>query len=111
MELTLGKLDMEPYIFLREIPFGRPGPERPGDVKGGIARRKMYGSMSSLPSVSSIGSRHLYGKDKRKDDRKNRTGSKDKNYAKRFQRLESHVVTLARSVAHLSSEMTCWVLI
>ena len=21
--------------------FGRPGPERPGDVKGGIARRKM----------------------------------------------------------------------
>jgi len=85
--------------------FGRPGPERPGDVKGGIARRKMYGSMSSLPSVSSIGSRHLYGKDKRKDDRKNRTGSKDKNYAKRFQRLESHVVTLARSVAHLSSEM------
>lgn len=24
---------------------------------------------------------------------------------KRFQRLESHVVTLARSVAHLSSEM------
>merc|ERR1712079_247834 len=74
-------------------------------VKGGIARRKMYGSMSSLPSVSSIGSRHLYGKDKRKDDRKNRTGSKDKNYAKRFQRLESHVVTLARSVAHLSSEM------
>ena len=26
-------------------------------------------------------------------------------YNKRFQRLESHVVTLARSVAHLSSEM------
>merc|ERR1712037_392247 len=85
--------------------FGRPGPERSGDVKGGIARRKMYGSMSSLPSVSSIGSRHLYGKDKRKDERKNRGTGKDKNYNKRFQRLESHVVTLARSVAHLSSEM------
>ena len=57
----------------------------------------MYGSMSSLPSVSSIGSRHLYNnKDKRKDDRKSRTTGKDKNYTKRFQRLESHVVTLAR---------------
>ena len=66
----------------------------------------MYGSMSSLPSVSSIGSRHLYNnKDKRKEDRKSRNTGKDKNYTKRFQRLESHVVTLARSVAHLSSEM------
>ena len=65
----------------------------------------MYGSLSSLPSVSSIGSRHLYNKEKRKDERKSRTAGKDKNYAKRFQRLESHVVTLARSVAHLSSEM------
>ena len=43
--------------------------------------------------------------EKRKDDRKARAGGKDKNYNKRFQRLESHVVTLARSVAHLSSEM------
>merc|ERR1719228_61943 len=77
-----------------------------GDVKTGMGgRRKMYGSMSSLPSVSSIGSRHLYNKDKRKDERKNRSAGKDKNYNKRFQRLESHVVTLARSVAHLSSEM------
>ena len=32
-------------------------------------------------------------------------GHRDKGYNKRFQRLESHVVTLARSVAHLSSEM------
>merc|ERR1712029_545351 len=81
--------------------FGRPGGGPNGDVKTGIARRKMYGSMSSLPSVSSIGSRHLYNnKDKRKDDRKSRATGK-----KRFQRLESHVVTLARSVAHLSSEM------
>ena len=31
--------------------------------------------------------------------------SREKNYNKRFQRLESHVVTLARSVANLSSEM------
>ena len=54
--------------------FGRtPGG---GDLKGGgggpggpPGRRKMYGSMSSLPSVSSIGSRHLYSKDKRRDDR------------------------------------------
>ena len=83
--------------------FGRPPAN--GDMKSGIARRKMYGSMSSLPSVSSIGSRHLYSKDKRKDERKNRGAGKDKNYNKRFQRLESHVVTLARSVAHLSSEM------
>ena len=52
-----------------------------------------------------LGSRHLYSKDRRKDDRKSRTVGKDKNYNKRFQRLESHVVTLARSVAHLSSEM------
>ena len=37
--------------------------------------------------------------------RRSRTTGKDKTYNKRFQRLESHVVTLARSVAHLSSEM------
>merc|ERR1712004_779709 len=52
--------------------------------------------------------RHLYNnnKDKRaRDERKGRSAGKDKNYAKRFQRLESHVVTLARSVANLSSEM------
>ena len=43
--------------------FGRPpAAGGGGDVKSGIARRKMYGSMSSLPSVSSIGSRHLYTK-------------------------------------------------
>ena len=89
--------------------FGRPGAggELGGKAGGpGLARRKMYGSMSSLPSVSSIGSRHLYSKDKRKDERRGRGGAgKDKNTNKRFQRLESHVVTLARSVAHLSSEM------
>ena len=60
--------------------FGRtPGGGPAGDLKGGNGgpgggggppgRRKMYGSMSSLPSVSSIGSRHLYSKDKRRDER------------------------------------------
>ena len=56
------------------------------------------------------GSRHLYGKDKRREGaeggRSKRPGGRgDKTHTKRFQRLESHVVTLARSVAHLSSEM------
>ncbi len=60
--------------------------------------RKLYGSMSSLPSVSSIGSRHVRKK-------VNEAGNSSKSSNKRFQRLESHVVTLARSVAHLSSEM------
>ena len=83
---------------------------------GGNRINKMYGSMSSLPSVSSIGSRPLY-KDKlgvKKDHHGGkRPGSGgggggrggDKANNKRFQRLESHVVTLARSVAHLSSEL------
>nr|CAD7571629.1 unnamed protein product [Timema californicum] len=52
------------------------GRYQPSDPR--INKRRLYGSMSSLPS-SGIN--------------------------KRFQRLESHVVTLARSVAHLSSEM------
>jgi hypothetical protein len=76
----------------------------------------MYGSMSSLPSVSSIGSRHLYKDrgalkqslkgglaDPTKKSGAQRGGDRSQN--KRFQRLESHVVTLARSVAHLSSEV------
>ncbi|KAH9628730.1 hypothetical protein HF086_003684 [Spodoptera exigua] len=49
-----------------------------------LSSKRRYGSMSSLPS-SSVSSRP--------------------GINKRFQRLESHVVTLARSVAHLSSEM------
>ncbi|XP_050715084.1 collagen alpha-2(I) chain-like isoform X2 [Eriocheir sinensis] len=75
-----------------------------GDLK--TSRRRMHGSLSSLPS-SVMSSRP--GKDRRKviDDRVRRTArdSGSKNIHKRFQRLESHVVTLARSVAHLSSEM------
>ncbi|XP_063217856.1 uncharacterized protein LOC134528288 [Bacillus rossius redtenbacheri] len=56
--------------------------------------------MSSLPS--SVSSRPVRDK-RRQDDRKKVKDMKGIN--KRFQRLESHVVTLARSVAHLSSEM------
>lgn len=86
--------------------YGRAAPNTTGGFDG--KRRKMYGSMSSLPSVSSIGSRHVY-KDHRRapGERGNkRSAGKDgKSYNKRFQRLESHVVTLARTVAHLSSEM------
>ena len=76
----------------------------------------MYGSMSSLPSVSSIGSRHLYSKgqkglggksgDNGGQKRSSSNGPRgERSQNKRFQRLESHVVTLARSVAHLSSEV------
>ncbi|XP_050447322.1 uncharacterized protein LOC126849485 isoform X2 [Cataglyphis hispanica] len=67
-----------------------------------------YGSVSSLPT-SSVSSRPVTRHhDKRRshviDDRMKK--AKDiKSINKRFQRLESHVVTLARSVAHLSSEM------
>ena len=63
----------------------------------------------TLDDVFAPGSRHLYGKDKRREGaeggRGKRPGGRDKTQTKRFQRLESHVVTLARSVAHLSSEM------
>ena len=98
--------------------FGRgsgPGGGAAGMMRGGAGgRSKMYGSMSSLPSVSSIGSRPLY-KDKLAGKKEHHHHSKrpgsgggsrgDKSNNKRFQRLESHVVTLARSVAHLSSEL------
>lgn len=62
--------------------------------------KRRYGSMSSLPS-SSVSSRPM--RDKRREERKKVRDLRGIN--KRFQRLESHVVTLARSVAHLSSEM------
>ncbi|KAF2351597.1 Sterile alpha motif domain [Trinorchestia longiramus] len=73
------------------------------------SRRRLHGSMSSLPSSIVSNTRT---KDKRKsggllDDRLKRGAARDggKGIQRRFQRLESHVVTLARSVAHLSSEM------
>ncbi|XP_046382248.1 uncharacterized protein LOC124153192 [Ischnura elegans] len=71
---------------------------QPSDPR--INKRRMYGSLSSLPSSAS--SRPVRDK-RRHDDRKKVKDIKGIN--KRFQRLESHVVTLARSVAHLSSEM------
>ncbi len=99
--------------------FGRPPIQHSNDHgktngQGGLRRHhKMYGSMSSLPSVSSIGSRHLYSKGQKglgKNDlggqKRSSSGARgERSQNKRFQRLESHVVTLARSVAHLSSEV------
>ena len=100
-------------------PYGAPEKNGGGGGVGNLRRHKMYGSMSSLPSVSSIGSRHLYknqhkgGGLKANGDhggghgkRSSSGGSRgERSQNKRFQRLESHVVTLARSVAHLSSEV------
>ncbi|KAF6204640.1 hypothetical protein GE061_018800, partial [Apolygus lucorum] len=65
-----------------------------------INRRRTCGSISSAPS--SVSSRPI-----RAVDRRGRAGKvrDTRGINKRFQRLESHVVTLARSVAHLSSEM------
>lgn len=65
------------------------------------AARRRHGSLSSLPS-SSVSGRPVRDR-RRTDDRRKVRDMKGIN--KRFQRLESHVVTLARSVAHLSSEM------
>ncbi|KAJ1522527.1 hypothetical protein ONE63_001714 [Megalurothrips usitatus] len=74
---------------------------QPSDPR--VNKRRLYGSMSSLPSsVSSRPVRDLRDR-RRHDDRKKVRDLEGIN--KRFQRLESHVVTLARSVAHLSSEM------
>ncbi|KAG6456262.1 hypothetical protein O3G_MSEX009652 [Manduca sexta] len=66
-----------------------------------LSSKRRYGSMSSLPS-SSVSSRPARDKRRAADHRKKHDL---KGINKRFQRLESHVVTLARSVAHLSSEM------
>ncbi|CAG5023487.1 unnamed protein product [Parnassius apollo] len=67
-----------------------------------LSSKRRYGSMSSLPS-SSVSSRPI--RDKRRSSNEHRKKHDLKGINKRFQRLESHVVTLARSVAHLSSEM------
>ncbi|XP_064073200.1 uncharacterized protein LOC113396510 isoform X3 [Vanessa tameamea] len=67
-----------------------------------LSSKRRYGSMSSLPS-SSVSSRPV--RDKRRSSNEQRKKHDLKGINKRFQRLESHVVTLARSVAHLSSEM------
>ncbi|XP_050431704.1 uncharacterized protein LOC126840173 isoform X3 [Adelges cooleyi] len=78
------------------------GPKyQPSDPR--IHRRRMYGSMSSIPSSAS--SRPYRERHRRSTDDRKKTVKDIKGINKRFQRLESHVVTLARSVAHLSSEM------
>ncbi|XP_060530927.1 uncharacterized protein LOC132704736 isoform X2 [Cylas formicarius] len=80
------------------------GRYQPSDPK--LSKRR-YGSMSSLPS-SSVSSR-VAVRDRRgirgnaAEERKKVRDLRGIN--RRFQRLEAHVVTLARSVAHLSSEM------
>ncbi|XP_066140767.1 uncharacterized protein [Euwallacea fornicatus] len=66
--------------------------------------KKRQGSMSSLPtsSVSSVRRERRYVRGSSEDRRR---GREPRATNRRFQRLEAHVVTLARSVAHLSSEM------
>ncbi|VVC26396.1 Hypothetical protein CINCED_3A025806 [Cinara cedri] len=74
---------------------------QPSDPR--VHRRRMYGSMSSIPS--SVSSRPYRERHRRSTDDRKKSVKDIKGINKRFQRLESHVVTLARSVAHLSSEM------
>ncbi|XP_058835986.1 uncharacterized protein LOC131692760 isoform X2 [Topomyia yanbarensis] len=71
------------------------------DVQQRVNRRRRHGSLSSLPS-SSVSGRPI--RDRRRTDERRKVRD-IRGINKRFQRLESHVVTLARSVAHLSSEM------
>lgn len=93
---------------LRMLGSRMPGSSRHGGPSGlhesalrNSAARRRHGSISSLPS-SSVSGRPIRDR-RRTDDRRKVRDMKGIN--KRFQRLESHVVTLARSVAHLSSEM------
>ncbi|CAL1280934.1 unnamed protein product [Larinioides sclopetarius] len=70
------------------------------------SRRKLNGSLSSLTGRSSTSRGNHSFVDKRGFSEKRRTKEcRTSSASKRLQRLESHVVTLARSVAHLSSEM------
>lgn len=71
------------------------------DINQRVNRRRRHGSLSSLPS-SSVSGRPIRDRRRTEERRKVRD---IRGINKRFQRLESHVVTLARSVAHLSSEM------
>ncbi|XP_069359959.1 uncharacterized protein [Maniola hyperantus] len=75
---------------------------KPPTWEARLSSKRRYGSMSSLPS-SSVSSRPV--REKRRSSNEHRKKHDLKGINKRFQRLESHVVTLARSVAHLSSEM------
>lgn len=80
------------------------GPMRVGGagLPPSSSSRRRHGSLSSLPS-SSVSGRPI--RDRRRNEGDRRKVRDIKGINKRFQRLESHVVTLARSVAHLSSEM------
>ncbi|XP_022238729.1 uncharacterized protein LOC111085268 [Limulus polyphemus] len=69
-------------------------------------RRRIHGSLSSLTGRSSVSRGTHSFKDRRSQEQRRRLKeSRIGAPNKRLQRLESHVVTLARSVAHLSSEM------
>ncbi|KFM79940.1 hypothetical protein X975_20893, partial [Stegodyphus mimosarum] len=70
------------------------------------SRRRTNGSLSSLNARSSASRGNHSFADKRGFSEKRRSKEcRSSSASKRLQRLESHVVTLARSVAHLSSEM------
>ncbi|XP_054721786.1 uncharacterized protein LOC129231482 [Uloborus diversus] len=70
------------------------------------SRRRVNGSMSSLTARSSASRGNPNFADKRGFSERRRVKEyRTSSAGKRLQRLESHVVTLARSVAHLSSEM------
>ncbi|XP_030747246.1 uncharacterized protein LOC115875852 isoform X2 [Sitophilus oryzae] len=83
----------------------KTGRYQPSDPK---CSKRRYGSMSSLisSSVSSIRRERRSTRCIPEDRRRGAGGrGEPRATARRFQRLEAHVVTLARSVAHLSSEM------
>ncbi|XP_047099653.1 uncharacterized protein LOC124717040 isoform X2 [Schistocerca piceifrons] len=77
----------------------------PSDPPRLSQRRRVYGSLSSLPSSASSRPPATRPHERRRHDDHRKKVRDLKGINKRFQRLESHVVTLARSVAHLSSEM------
>ncbi|XP_076359348.1 uncharacterized protein LOC143251897 [Tachypleus tridentatus] len=69
-------------------------------------RRRIHGSLSSLTGRSSVSrGTHSFKERRSQEQRRRMKESRIGAPNKRLQRLESHVVTLARSVAHLSSEM------
>ncbi|XP_023218810.1 uncharacterized protein LOC111621009 isoform X1 [Centruroides sculpturatus] len=69
------------------------------------SRRRVYGSLSSLTGRSSVSRGTHSFRDKRGYTDRRKSKDSKSCASKRLQRLESHVITLARSIAHLSSEM------
>ncbi|XP_035704530.1 uncharacterized protein DDB_G0283357 isoform X3 [Folsomia candida] len=98
---SLESMYTEVLKVLGEKKFSRNHKYPPNTADLRAAKRRPYGSMSSLPS--SVSSRPFRDRSRKLEDKKKVKDLKSIN--RRFQRLESHVVTLARSVAHLSSEM------